>query len=225
MRAISRELAVAAIAALLAGISAPALAQQEASARLLQSVADAMGGKERLQRIGNLALTGFGQQVYLDGGGNVTGDVNAPPKWRALADAQRTFDLAGGRAVLQERRSFMFPFAAPFGISMEPQRHAADGCDAARPSAAGSPQGARGRNASSAPSRWRTGSQSSQFTTAEGTPVWMAVDPATHLPAWTRRIVPHANLGDVAVTSYFTGYVPYDGVPLPLGLMTPHRLA
>ena len=58
-----------------------------------------------------------------------------------------------------------------------------------------------------------------QFTTAEGTPVSMAVDPVTYLPAWTRRVVPHANLGDVAVTAYFTGYVPQDGVMLPYGLM------
>src|SRR5690606_38090395 len=59
-----------------------------------------------------------------------------------------------------------------------------------------------------------------QFTTEDGTAMWMAVDTATQLPAWSRRIVPHINLGDVAVTAYFTGYVPYDGVRLPHGLMT-----
>ena len=44
--------------------------------------------------------------------------------------------------------------------------------------------------------------------TRDGTPVWIAIDPATHLPAWTRRTVSHTNLGDVAVTAYFTGYAP-----------------
>src|SRR5699024_7690401 len=58
-----------------------------------------------------------------------------------------------------------------------------------------------------------------QFTTGDGTSLWMAVDAATQLPAWTRRIMPHENLGDVAVTAYFSGYVPYQGVQLPYGLM------
>jgi len=58
-----------------------------------------------------------------------------------------------------------------------------------------------------------------QFTTAEGESVLMGVDPVTHLPAWTRRVIPHANLGDVAVTSLFTGYIPQQGVMLPYGLM------
>ncbi len=35
----------------------------------------------------------------------------------------------------------------------------------------------------------------------------MGVDPVTRLPSWTRRVIPHANLGDVAVTSLFSGYV------------------
>ena len=58
-----------------------------------------------------------------------------------------------------------------------------------------------------------------QFTTAEGVPVLMGVDPVTHLPAWTRRLIAHANLGEVAVTALFTGYVAQQGVMLPYGLM------
>jgi hypothetical protein len=58
-----------------------------------------------------------------------------------------------------------------------------------------------------------------QFAIDDGTPIWMAVDSATQLPAWTRRVVAHGNLGEVAVTSYFTGYSPYGGVQLPHGLM------
>jgi hypothetical protein len=57
-----------------------------------------------------------------------------------------------------------------------------------------------------------------QFTTTDGTPILMGVDPVTYLPAWTRRVVAHANLGDVAVTAWFTGYVAQDGVKLPYGL-------
>src|SRR5690606_14786167 len=101
----------------LAGLSATASAQQDAARGLLESAAAAMGGLERLQSLESFALTGWGQQLYFEGGGNVSPDPNAPPKWRAVADAQRTFDLRNERAVNQERRSYMFPFAAPFGHS------------------------------------------------------------------------------------------------------------
>ncbi len=38
-------------------------------------------------------------------------------KWRAIADAQRSIDVRARRAVLQQRRAPMFPFAAPFGLN------------------------------------------------------------------------------------------------------------
>jgi hypothetical protein len=107
----------ASAAASLIVLAPPAAAQEDAARRLLESAAEAMGGLARLESVHNIVLTGFGQRLYQDGGGNVTGDVNAPPKWRAVADAQRTFDLENGRALNQERLSYMFPFAAPFGHS------------------------------------------------------------------------------------------------------------
>ena len=58
-----------ALVAWLAAAAAPA-AQESASERLLRSAADAMGGLDRLRAIGNFVFTGFGQQVYQDGGGN-----------------------------------------------------------------------------------------------------------------------------------------------------------
>ncbi len=71
----------------------PALAQQSPPTRLLDQVTTAMGGRERLQAIGTLVYTGFGQDAYMDGGGNITAELNVPPKWRAIADAQRSIDL------------------------------------------------------------------------------------------------------------------------------------
>src|SRR5690606_2531269 len=107
----------------------PAAAQEDAARRLLESTAEAMGGLDRLRRVRNFVLTGFGQRLYQDGGGNVTGDPDAPPKWRAIADAQRTFDLANGRALNQERQSYMFPFAAPFGLSWDRNATVQTGAD------------------------------------------------------------------------------------------------
>jgi hypothetical protein len=209
---------IATVVAIMGSFSAPVLAQQAPAARLLEQVVTAMGGRERLQRIDTLVYTGFGQDAYMDGGGNVTAEVNAPPKWRAIADAQRSFDLKSRRAVLQQRRAPMFPFAAPFGLNWNRTsslQSGADLLDHPLPAvlAALDPSARLG------PVSVEDGYSVLQFTTADGTPVSMAVDPLTHLPAWTRRVVSHVNLGDVAVTAYFTGYVPQDGVQLPYGLM------
>jgi hypothetical protein len=206
------------IAALLASFAPAALAQPDGAARVLESAAEAMGGLERLRGVENFAYTGFGQQLYFEGGGNVTGDINAPPKWRAVADAQRTFDLRNRRAVNQERLSYMFPFAAPFGHSWNRTATLQTGADMLShplPAVLAALEQGTALGAVTV----EDGLSVVQFTIADGTPLWLAVDPVTHLPAWTRRIVGHANLGDLAVTSHFTGYVPYAGVKLPLGLM------
>lgn len=222
MRVRGYLLAGAGIAALVAGLTAPAAAQESsgetAPRRVLESAAEAMGGLDRLRSIENFVYTGFGQRVYQDGGGNLSGDPNTPPKWAAIADAQRTFDLANERAVNQEPSSYMFPFAAPFGHDWDRSptlQTGADMLDHPLPAVleALDPETTLG------PVTLEDGHSVVQFTIEDGTPMWMAVDPETHLPAWTRRIVPHENLGDLAVTSHFTGYVPYDGVRLPLGLM------
>jgi hypothetical protein len=206
------------MAAFLSSVAASASAQPAAAKRLLDSAAEAMGGLERLRRIENFALTGFGQQLYFDGGGNVTGDVNAPPKWRGVADSERVFDLRNERAVNQERLAFMFPFAAPFGTSWPRNsvlQTGGDMLDHPLPALleALDPETTLGAVTI------EDGASVVQFTIQDGTALWIALDPATHLPKWTRRVVPHVNLGEVAVTSYFTGYVPFSGAQLPLGLM------
>ena len=213
-----RRLTAVCIAAWLSSVAVSASAQPAPAKRLLDSAAEAMGGIERLRRLENFALTGFGQQLYFDGGGNVTGDVNAPPKWRGVADAERVFDLRNKRAVYQERWAFMFPFAAPFGTSWNRTstlQTGGDMLDHPLPALleALDPETTLGAVTIEG------GDPVVQFTVEGGTALWMAFDPATHLPKWTRRVVPHQNLGEVAVTSYFTGYAAFSGVQLPLGLM------
>jgi len=215
---ISLRMAPLAALAMLIGCITPAHAQQTPAQRLLDQVATAMGGRDRLQRVETLVYTGFGQDAYMDGGGNVTADVNAPPKWRAIADAQRSIDLRSRRALVQQRRAPMFPFAAPFGLNWNrtsSSQGATDLLDHPLPAvlAALDPAAKLGSVGV------EDGLPVLQFTTADGTPVQMGVDAVTHLPAWTRRVIAHVNLGDVAVTSLFTGYIPQDGVMLPYGLM------
>ena len=206
------------VATTLTGVSAPVFAQQSDPARMVEQVATAMGGRDRLQHIGTLVYTGFGQDAYMDGGGNITAEVNVPPKWRAIADAQRSIDLKSRRALNQQRRAPMFPFAAPFGLNWNRTssvQNGADLLDHPLPAllAAMDPATKPG------PVSVEDGLPVLQFTTADGTRFQMAVDPVTLLPAWTRRVVRHANLGDVAVTAWFTGYVSQGGVQLPYGLM------
>jgi len=218
MKSLFRLFRVATVVAAFFCGMAPASAQQSPAQNLLDQVAAAMGGRDRLQRIDTLVYTGFGQDAYMDGGGNITAEVNAPPKWRAIADAQRSVDLKSRRALMQLRRAPMFPFAAPFGLNWNrataPQG-AADLLDHPLPAVLAALDPAARLGAVSV----EDGLSVLQFTTAEGTPVQMGVDPVTHLPAWTRRVMAHANLGEVAVTALFSGYIPQAGVMLPYGLM------
>ncbi|MFM1885684.1 MAG: hypothetical protein RL026_841 [Pseudomonadota bacterium] len=199
-------------------LEAQAPAPGSAAERLLAQTVTAMGGRDRLLAVSTLVYTGFGQDAYMDGGGNLTAEPNAPPKWRAIADAQRSIDLTAQRALLQQRRAPMFPFAAPFGLNWNRGATLQSGAElldhpltairaALAPAARLNGVGVEG------------GLPVLQFTTADGTAVSMGIDAVTGLPAWTRRVVPHANLGDVAVTALFSGYTPHDGVMLPFGLM------
>ena len=58
-----------------------------------------------------------------------------------------------------------------------------------------------------------------EFTIEDGTSLWIGIDTQTHLPYWTRRITGDTTLGDLARTTWFTGYLPHDGVWLPTGIM------
>jgi glyoxylase-like metal-dependent hydrolase (beta-lactamase superfamily II) len=182
---------------------------------LLQSAADAMGGLERLRSLDNVVMTGFGQRY--SGNGNISSDPNSAPKWQAVADAQRSFDLQNERALNQERVSFMFPFALKQGHSWDRSSRLQSGIallDHPLPAVleALDPETTLG------PVHTEGGLPVVAFTIEGGATVWMALDPVTHLPYWTRWISGSATLGDVTNTAYFTGYLPFAGVWLPTGL-------
>jgi glyoxylase-like metal-dependent hydrolase (beta-lactamase superfamily II) len=59
-----------------------------------------------------------------------------------------------------------------------------------------------------------------EFTLRSGETLWLALDPSTHLPAWVRWISGSTTLGDVTNTTYFTGYLPFDDIRLPVGFTT-----
>ncbi|MGA2025273.1 MAG: hypothetical protein ABSH23_11000 [Steroidobacteraceae bacterium] len=59
-----------------------------------------------------------------------------------------------------------------------------------------------------------------ELTLKDGDRLSLAIDRATRLPAWVRWSNPQANLGQVTLTTHFTGYEPFGGLELPLGLRT-----
>lgn len=184
---------------------------------LLERAAAAMGGLERLRGIDNVVMTGFGQRYSSNG--NISADPNSPPKWQAVADSQRSFDLENERALLQERRPYMFPFALRVGNEWNRNDYVQTGValldhpltallEALDPETKLGTVGIENGVAVVA------------FEIESGATAWLGIDPATHLPYWSRWVTGSDTLGDVINTAYFTGYLPFDGVQLPSGLMT-----
>jgi hypothetical protein len=201
-------------------IATSAQGQDERGARAaLEQAAEAMGGLERLRGLDNLVLTGFGQRVYYQGGGFLTGDPKAPPKWQSVVDAQRSFDIKGERAVYQERWAQEFPFAGFFGLNFNRNATLQTG-----PALLDHPLPAL---LEALDDETRLGPVTSEdgLTVVEFTPegsaspVWLGIDPVSHLPRFSRWTGPSVNLGDLTTTAWFTGYTPVAGVQLPLGLM------
>ena len=101
---------LAALAAL-GSLTAAASFGQAPSVELaaVTAAAQALGGVERIQSVRNITLEGYGQYVYMFGGGNITGDPGAPMKYQAANDLKRVYDLENGRFQQRERRNFLFP--------------------------------------------------------------------------------------------------------------------
>lgn len=196
--------------------AASVTAQENEPARaLLEDAAEAMGGLERLQAIETVVMTGFGQRYASNG--MLSADPNAPPKWQAVVDAERAFDLRNDRALSLERNSNMFPFASPAGHSWARGSRVQTGValmDHPLPALLE----ALDESAQLGPVGTEDGLPVVSFKLADGAPVWIAIDPQTHLPYWTRWITGSGTLGDVTTTAYFTGYLPFDDVWLPIGL-------
>src|SRR5688500_15288134 len=93
----------------------------------VERAAEALGGLARIQAVRSITLYGYGQYLYQFGGGGVSSTQYSPLKLQAANELQRVYDLANGRFLQQERRNFLFPFAAPFGHSFALTRLVLDG--------------------------------------------------------------------------------------------------
>src|SRR5215510_14044565 len=81
--------------------------------QLITRAAEALGGRERILSLKTLAVYGYGQQAYQNGGGNITASIDAPQKWVNVNGLARTIDLEHGRMHLEESlvQDFVFAYA------------------------------------------------------------------------------------------------------------------
>jgi glyoxylase-like metal-dependent hydrolase (beta-lactamase superfamily II) len=95
----------------------PGLARQGPSpeAQLVGRAAEALGGRARLLALKTLQIVGYGELAYFNGGGNITGDPDAPQKWQKVLEHTRTIDLEHGRTRVQQRLKMDFEFASTAG--------------------------------------------------------------------------------------------------------------
>ena len=224
-------------------LASAALAQSP-ERRLIDRAAQAMGGREKLLALKSLAIYGYGQLAYQDGGGNITASLDAPQKWININDSKRTIDVANGRMRLEQRQYQDFVFA--LAASMTGAQRANQVLDGDIAFNVGPNGQAQRANAATARQRRidmldnpamlirtaldpksklgnlrKAGTrQTVDLTTPAGDQVTLAIDDATNLPAWMSYVAPHTNYGDVTYRTAYVGYEDEQGIQLPFGYNT-----
>src|SRR5688500_7694738 len=82
---------------------------------LVRRAAEALGGRDRVMALKTLQIVGYGELAYFNGGGNITGDPDAPQKWQKVLEYTRTIDLEHWRTRVQQRLKMDFVFASTIG--------------------------------------------------------------------------------------------------------------
>lgn len=227
-------------------------AQPLPATSIVQRAADAMGGLVRLRAANSITLHGYGQYAYMWGGGRIDGSAQAPEKYIAANALTRVYDIENGRFQAQERRNMLFPFLEPFGhsfllldqrldgnvaydvmgdkFSRQARRSETplwnDGVHMRRMWMMNNPAVlvralTEPATKLSAP-RLENGVQVIDVVLPEGDALSAGFQ-SDGLPVFVRWFDPHPNLGQVAFTTWFTGWVAWDGadgIRLPLGYTT-----
>lgn len=209
-----------------------------AARQIVDRAAAALGGADKIRALKNLTLIGYAQYAYQNGGGNISPLPGAPQKFIAANDYRRVYDLEHGRMMHQERRNDLFPFANYAGHDFALQRQGLDGAIAYNINREGDTvRGGDARDrrmwmysnpvtavrAALDPSttlsnaREENGLSLVDLKLKEGDTLTLAIRAPMNLPEFVRWSAPHINLGEVANTIRFYGYVPFHGIELPLG--------
>ena len=83
--------------------------------QLVLRAAEALGGLDRVMALKTVQIIGYGELAYMNGGGNITADPDAPQKWQKVLDYRRTIDLEHGRTRVEQRLKMDFVFASEVG--------------------------------------------------------------------------------------------------------------
>ena len=94
-RVVVLSLAVAIAAALAIRFAGQATAPER---QLVTRAVDALGGRDRVMALKTLQIVGYGELAYFNGGGNITGDPDAPAEMAEGPQYTRTVDLEHGRS-------------------------------------------------------------------------------------------------------------------------------
>ncbi|MDG2091591.1 MAG: MBL fold metallo-hydrolase [Gammaproteobacteria bacterium] len=199
--------------------SIPVSAQMMSAESVLEEAAEAMGGIDRIRNIDTLMMTGFSQTLNQDGGSGPSSHPKAPLKLAVQNGVERYFDLNNLRAYQTHRQGFLFPFALAFGHAWAPSSQIQEGVNALNHPVAAL-RAAFEESAQLGSVSIEDDNIVVQFTLADNTVLWLGINQLNKLPAWVRWMGPHANLGQVTYTSWFTGYLPFDGIRLPSGFTT-----
>lgn len=212
--------------------------------RVVNQMAEALGGRERVMAVKSVRIVGYGELAYHNGGGNITGHPEAPQKWRSVVEYERTIDLDNWRTRVRQRVKNHFVFASFAGqLGLERTNEVLDG-DVAYNVVDG-PGGPQFQRAGDAVARQRrmdllshpltivraaldpsaklgnlrsaNGLQLVDVTLRQGDTLTLAADGTSHLPAWISYVAPNVNLGDLTLRVAFVGYIPVNGIQMPTG--------
>jgi glyoxylase-like metal-dependent hydrolase (beta-lactamase superfamily II) len=220
----------------------------DAARSQLREAAQALGGLAEIQAIDNMRLYGYGQEADGFGSGNVTGSPRAPQKYGAQNDLQRVWDLENGRYMERQRRNLLFPFASSRGHVYALTRNVLDrdisyaiggrsgGSDSAEPRRTDNAWELKMWSIANNPvvavrAAFDQTSTVGNMHVEEGMPVidvqlgsgerfTLGFEWETDLPRFVRWSGPNHYLGEVRYTTWYTGYAPYNGIRLPLGIVT-----
>jgi hypothetical protein len=231
--------------AVVAGMFLPRVGAQapSAAASLATAAADALGGRDRIQAVRSIRMIGYGELIDGFGLSNNAADRYAPMRLNNILEMERTFDVANERMRVQERRRTNFTFAnAGANEGLNRVNEAVDGQIAYNVGANGATRA--GGNAAIerrlrffthpvtavrtalkagtalGPIRREGNTAVFSVTTAQNDEFDLGIDPVSSLPYFVRWIIPQQNFGEVTYTTYFTAYMPVNGVQMPSGFTT-----
>ena len=215
---------------------AGACAQVSPEMQVVNDVASALGGKDRIQSAKTLVIEGEGSAPNV--GQNTMPDGELPV-WK-VTQFKRTIDLANRRTRVQQVRTAQFQFA---NAIVQKQNQGLDGDVAynvgpdGKATRAGDVAAHDRRiellyhpitivRAALDPAAKITNLRDQgkerlvDVTTAKGDTLTLAIDAATKLPSRVTFMSDNPNMGDVAVATSFSGYEDVNGLKLPKRLTT-----